>query len=215
VHRETLCWYLWVNLSLSHGGLQTRWRWRRWRRQWRPGGGEHWGHKSGRYWTVLAIGCSDNSAVSPSQLTPCRRRPRDPYTLGTDALGAEGKGKTRSKWVSTMWCGLCDMNFVMSTLWCELCIMDYVMWNLYYGLCDVNDIIIVMWIMWTLWYSVFIVMYYMLKCGDILSYVIISPVVVNKTREALTNFFGEMEKTWQCNRNIMNLKHYGSETFWI
>jgi hypothetical protein len=40
---------------------------------------------------------------------------------------------------------------------------------------------------------VFIVMYYMLKCGDILSYVIISNVVVNKTREALANFFGKLE----------------------
>jgi hypothetical protein len=40
---------------------------------------------------------------------------------------------------------------------------------------------------------VFIVMYYMLKCGDILSYVIISNVVINKTREALANFFGKLE----------------------
>jgi hypothetical protein len=36
-------------------------------------------------------------------------------------------------------------------------------------------------------------MYYMLKCGDILSYVIISNVVINKTREALANFFGKLE----------------------
>jgi hypothetical protein len=35
----------------------------------------------------------------------------------------------------------------------------------------------------------FIVMYYMLNCGDILSYVIISNVVVNKTMEALVKFF--------------------------
>jgi hypothetical protein len=32
-------------------------------------------------------------------------------------------------------------------------------------------------------------MYYVLKCGDILSFVIIANVVVNKTREALANFF--------------------------
>jgi hypothetical protein len=32
------------------------------------------------------------------------------------------------------------------------------------------------------------VMYYMLKCGDILSYVIISIMVVNKTRETLAIF---------------------------
>jgi hypothetical protein len=38
------------------------------------------------------------------------------------------------------------------------------------------------------------VMYYMLKCGDILSYVIISIVVINKTRETLANFFCELEK---------------------
>jgi hypothetical protein len=35
--------------------------------------------------------------TQPSQLTPRRRRPRDPYTLGTDALGVKGKGKTRRK----------------------------------------------------------------------------------------------------------------------
>jgi hypothetical protein len=40
-----------------------------------------------------------------------------------------------------------------------------------------------------------ILMYYVLKCGDILSYVIIANVVVNKTREALANFFCELEKT--------------------
>jgi hypothetical protein len=39
----------------------------------------------------------DAPTTQPSQLTPCRRRPRDPYTLGTDALGAKGKGKTRRK----------------------------------------------------------------------------------------------------------------------
>jgi hypothetical protein len=33
------------------------------------------------------------------------------------------------------------------------------------------------------------VMYYILKCGDILSYVIISTVVVNKIRETLVIFF--------------------------
>jgi hypothetical protein len=43
--------------------------------------------------------------------------------------------------------------------------------------------------MWTLWYSMLFVMYYMLKYGDILSYVIISTVVANKTRETLANFF--------------------------
>jgi hypothetical protein len=35
--------------------------------------------------------------TQPSQLTPHRRRPRDPYTPGTDTLGAKGKGKTRRK----------------------------------------------------------------------------------------------------------------------
>jgi hypothetical protein len=39
----------------------------------------------------------DAPTTQPSQLTPRRRRPRDPYTLGTDALGAKGKGKTRRK----------------------------------------------------------------------------------------------------------------------
>jgi hypothetical protein len=39
----------------------------------------------------------DAPTTQPSQLTPCRRRPRDPYTPGTDALGAKGKGKTRRK----------------------------------------------------------------------------------------------------------------------
>jgi hypothetical protein len=42
---------------------------------------------------------------------------------------------------------------------------------------------------------VFIVMYYMLKCGDILSCVIISSVVVNKTRQALVIFFVNWKKT--------------------
>jgi hypothetical protein len=37
----------------------------------------------------------DATTTQPSQLTPRRRRPRDPYTPGTDALGAKGKGKTR------------------------------------------------------------------------------------------------------------------------
>jgi hypothetical protein len=37
-------------------------------------------------------------------------------------------------------------------------------------------------------------MYYMLKCGDILSYVIILNVVVNKTRETLVNFFVNWKK---------------------
>jgi hypothetical protein len=37
----------------------------------------------------------DAPTTQPSQLTPRRRRPRDPYTPGTDALGAKGKGKTR------------------------------------------------------------------------------------------------------------------------
>jgi hypothetical protein len=41
---------------------------------------------------------------------------------------------------------------------------------------------------------VFIVVYYVLKCGDILSYVIILNMVVNKTREALVNFFCELKK---------------------
>ena len=39
----------------------------------------------------------DAPTTQPSQLTPRRRRPRDPYTPGTDALGAKGKGKTRRK----------------------------------------------------------------------------------------------------------------------
>jgi hypothetical protein len=39
----------------------------------------------------------DAPTTQPSQLTPRRRRPRDPYTLGTDALRAKGKGKTRRK----------------------------------------------------------------------------------------------------------------------
>jgi hypothetical protein len=39
----------------------------------------------------------DAPTTQPSQLTPHRRRPRDPYTPGTDALGAKGKGKTRRK----------------------------------------------------------------------------------------------------------------------
>jgi hypothetical protein len=39
----------------------------------------------------------DAPTTQPSQLTPRRRRPRDPYTLGTDTLGAKGKGKTRRK----------------------------------------------------------------------------------------------------------------------
>jgi hypothetical protein len=39
----------------------------------------------------------DAPTTQPSQLTPRRRCPRDPYTLGTDALGAKGKGKTRRK----------------------------------------------------------------------------------------------------------------------
>jgi hypothetical protein len=42
---------------------------------------------------------------------------------------------------------------------------------------------------------VFIVTYYVLKCGDILSYVIIANMVVNyKIRETLANFFCELEK---------------------
>jgi hypothetical protein len=41
----------------------------------------------------------------------------------------------------------------------------------------------------------FIVMYYMLKRGDILSFVIISNMVVNKTRKALANFFVNWKKT--------------------
>jgi hypothetical protein len=57
----------------------------------------------------------------------------------------------------------------MWTMLCGPCIKDYVMW--------------------TLWYSMLFVMYYMLKYGDILSYVIISTVVANKTRETLANFF--------------------------
>jgi hypothetical protein len=39
----------------------------------------------------------DAPTTQPSQLTPHRRRPRDPYTPGTDALGAKGKGNTRRK----------------------------------------------------------------------------------------------------------------------
>jgi hypothetical protein len=39
----------------------------------------------------------DAPTTQPSQLTPRRRRPRDSYTPGTDALGAKGKGKTRRK----------------------------------------------------------------------------------------------------------------------
>ena len=39
----------------------------------------------------------DAPTTQPSQLTPRRRRPRDPYTPGTDALGAKGKGKARRK----------------------------------------------------------------------------------------------------------------------
>jgi hypothetical protein len=39
----------------------------------------------------------DAPTTQPSQLTPRTRRPRDPYTPGTDALGAKGKGKTRRK----------------------------------------------------------------------------------------------------------------------
>jgi hypothetical protein len=39
----------------------------------------------------------DAPTTQPSQLTPRRRHPRDPYTPGTDALGAKGKGKTRRK----------------------------------------------------------------------------------------------------------------------
>jgi hypothetical protein len=39
----------------------------------------------------------DAPTTQPSQLTPHRRRPCDPYTPGTDALGAKGKGKTRRK----------------------------------------------------------------------------------------------------------------------
>jgi hypothetical protein len=39
----------------------------------------------------------DAPTTQPSQLTPHRRRPHDPYTLGTDALGAKSKGKTRRK----------------------------------------------------------------------------------------------------------------------
>ena len=34
----------------------------------------------------------DAPTTQPSQLTPRRRRPRDPYTPGTDALGAIGQG---------------------------------------------------------------------------------------------------------------------------
>ena len=39
----------------------------------------------------------DAPTTQLSQLTPRRRCPRDPYTPGTDALGAKGKGKTRKK----------------------------------------------------------------------------------------------------------------------
>jgi hypothetical protein len=39
----------------------------------------------------------DAPTTQPSQLTPRRRHARDPYTPGTDALGAKGKGKTRRK----------------------------------------------------------------------------------------------------------------------
>jgi hypothetical protein len=39
----------------------------------------------------------DAPTTQPSQLTPRRRRPRDPYTPGTGALGAKGKGKTTRK----------------------------------------------------------------------------------------------------------------------
>jgi hypothetical protein len=39
----------------------------------------------------------DAPTTQPPQLTPRRRRPRDPYTPGTDALGAKGMGKTRRK----------------------------------------------------------------------------------------------------------------------
>jgi hypothetical protein len=39
----------------------------------------------------------DAPTTQSSQLTPRRRHPRDPYTPGTDALGAKGKGKTRRK----------------------------------------------------------------------------------------------------------------------
>ena len=39
----------------------------------------------------------DAPTTQASQLTTRRRRPRDPYTPGTDALGAKGKGKTRRK----------------------------------------------------------------------------------------------------------------------
>jgi hypothetical protein len=45
----------------------------------------------------------DAPITQPSQLAPRRRRPRDPYTPGTDALGAKGKGKTRRKGI------LCDV----------------------------------------------------------------------------------------------------------
>jgi hypothetical protein len=39
----------------------------------------------------------DAPTTQSSQLTPRRRRLRDPYTPGTDALGAKGNGKTRRK----------------------------------------------------------------------------------------------------------------------
>jgi hypothetical protein len=39
----------------------------------------------------------DAPTTQPSHLTPPRRCPRDPYTLGTKALGPKGKGKTRRK----------------------------------------------------------------------------------------------------------------------
>jgi hypothetical protein len=39
----------------------------------------------------------DTTTTQLSHVTPRRRRSRDPYNLDTDALGAKGKGKTRSK----------------------------------------------------------------------------------------------------------------------
>jgi hypothetical protein len=39
----------------------------------------------------------DAPTTQPSQLTRRRRRPRDPYTPGTNTLGAKGKGKIRRK----------------------------------------------------------------------------------------------------------------------
>jgi hypothetical protein len=56
----------------------------------------------------------DAPTTQPSQLTPRRRRPRDPYTPGTDALGAKGKVKTRRKWI------LCDVGLMLKTLWFRL-----------------------------------------------------------------------------------------------